>query len=88
MAIVKLFGNLRRYVDNSNRQVPGTNVQVVLETLCRDNPPLCDALLEDGVLRPHFKITINGHDMNLAAGLNTPVENDDQIAIFSPIAGG
>ena len=88
MALVKLFGNLRQYRDISHSQVPGGSVRLVVETLCESNPILCDALLENGALRPHFKITLNGHDIALANGLDTPVSDEDQIAIFPPIAGG
>jgi molybdopterin synthase sulfur carrier subunit len=88
MAFVKLFGNLRKYKDISNSQVPGLSVRAVVETLCESNPTLCDALFENGAIRPHFKITLNGHDIALAEGLDTPVREDDQIAIFPPIAGG
>jgi molybdopterin synthase sulfur carrier subunit len=88
MATVKLFGNLRKPVDHSNLQVTGSSVRAVIETLCLDEPSICDLLLMDGEIRPHFIITLNGHDINLAAGLDTAVEQEDQIAIFSPIAGG
>ena len=88
MATVKLFGNLRKKLDRSNLQVSGSNVRRVIETLCQDEPSICDLLLVHGEIRPHFIITLNGHDINLAAGLDTAVEQDDQIAIFSPIAGG
>ncbi len=88
MATVKLFGNLRRFVSASQLQIPGENVWTVVETLCKQNPALCDALLEDGQIRTHFKITLNGHDISLAVGMDTCVEEDDQLAIFSPIAGG
>jgi len=88
MAAVKLFGNLRKQVDGSHLQVAGSSVRAVIETLCEGNPPICDMLLDDGDIRPHFIITLNGHDINLTAGLDTVVEKDDQIAIFSPIAGG
>jgi molybdopterin synthase sulfur carrier subunit len=88
MATVKLFGNLRKQADRSNLQISGSSVREVIETLCQDKPSICNLLLEDGEIRPHFIITLNGHDINLAAGLDTVVEHEDQIAIFSPIAGG
>ena len=88
MAIVKLFGNLRRFAEDSTLQVSGASVGMVLDALCEGNQDLCEMLLENGVIRPHFKITINGHDIALAQGLDTPVSVDDQVAIFSPIAGG
>lgn len=88
MATVKLFGNLRKQADRSNLQVSGSSVRGVIETLCQDHTTICDLLLEGGEIRPYFIITLNGHDINLAAGLDTAVEQEDQIAIFSPIAGG
>jgi molybdopterin synthase sulfur carrier subunit len=88
MATVKLFGNLRNYIDRSTLQIPGANIQLVLDQLCDHHPPLCDVVFEKGNLKPHFKIMINGHDITLANGLDTPVSEDDQIAIFPPIAGG
>ena len=88
MATVKLFGNLRKYVNSSSQQISGSSIQVVLDQLCEHNPHLCDNLLVDGSIRPHYKITLNGHDITLAQGLDTAVSEDDQIAIFPPIAGG
>ena len=88
MAVVKLFGNLRKYVDGSQLQISGASIQTVVDTLCEENIPLCDALLENGRIRPHFKITLNGRDITLAEGMNTIIHEDDQIAIFPPIAGG
>jgi len=88
MATVKLFGNLRKKVDRSNLQVAGSSVRAVIEALCQEKPSICDLLMEGGEIRPHFIITLNGHDISLADGLDTAVTQDDQIAIFSPIAGG
>jgi len=88
MPTVKLFGNLRQYVDTTLLQVPGGSIQAVVEALCEGNPPLCEALLEYGHIRPHFIITLNGRHIQLAEGLDTPVIENDQIAIFPPIAGG
>ena len=88
MAVVKLFGNLRKQIDNPRLQISGATVGAVVDGLCEGKPALCEMLLEDGCIRPHYKITINGHDIALADGLDTLVREDDQIAIFSPIAGG
>ncbi|HBX71289.1 MAG TPA: hypothetical protein DEH25_18415 [Chloroflexi bacterium] len=88
MAAVKLFGNLRSRVNASHLQISGASIRAVVENLCGAYPSLGETLLEDGQIRPHFKITINGHDIQLAQGLDTGVDEQDQIAIFSPIAGG
>jgi len=88
MALVKLFGNLRNYEISPQIDISGANIAAILDSLCESNPDLCDALLEDGKIRPFFKIMINGHDIQLAGGIHTQVNENDQIAIFPPIAGG
>ncbi len=88
MALVKLFGNLRNYEIRPQIDISGANIAAILDSLCESNPDLCDALLEDGKIRPFFKIMINGHDIQLASGIYTQVNENDQIAIFPPIAGG
>ena len=88
MATVKLFGTLRKYVNGTHLKIPGESVHQVVANLCDANPSLGDILLVDGKIRPHYKITLNGHDILLAKGVDTPLNDRDQMAIFSPIAGG
>jgi molybdopterin synthase sulfur carrier subunit len=88
MATIKLFGNLRSHVEASSLEISGANIRAVVDALCERNPSLSDALFEDGQIRPHFIITLNGRDVQLAQGLDTPINDGDQIAIFPPIAGG
>jgi molybdopterin synthase sulfur carrier subunit len=56
--------------------------------LCLGNPDLCQAIYDGEQLRPFVRITVNGHDIMLGQGLDTPLEESDSIAIFPPIAGG
>ena len=89
MANVKLFGALRKHIDSgSPLEIPGEDVRAVLAALCKAYPLVGDALYENGVIRPHFLITINGRDIRMEAGLDTSVSNGDRISVFSPIAGG
>ena len=88
MANVKLFGNLRKHTDKSLLQIPGGSVRAVLEALCKSYPSLREALFENGYIRQHFKIILNGHDILLAKSLDTEVSDHDQISIFPAIAGG
>ena len=88
MATVKFFGNLRTQVGSSHLQISGENVRALLDLLIETTPSLDNVILKDGTLRPFFKIMVNGHDISLAQGLDTPVSENDQVAIFPPIAGG
>jgi molybdopterin synthase sulfur carrier subunit len=88
MPLIKLFGNLRQFGGVSKVQMNGATVRDALETLCASNAALRDAILNDDTLRAHVRVIINGQDVELAQGLDTPVRADDQIAVFPPIAGG
>ncbi len=88
MPHVKLFGNLRSHADQPRFDIAGSTVGEVLAAVCASNAALCAAVLEGGALRPHVRVMINGRDIELAQGLDTPVTETDQIAIFPPLAGG
>lgn len=88
MARVKLYGNLRRLTAHAQCLVRGANVREILDALTRDNPRLRGALFHNGALAEHVRITRNGRDIRHAQNLETPVNDDDELAIFPPVAGG
>ena len=66
-----------------------STVRAVLATLCAANADLEQAIFDEhGNVHPHVRIMVNGHDIALARGLDTPVTTTDEIAIFPPIGGG
>ncbi|HEY3311008.1 MAG TPA: ubiquitin-like small modifier protein 1 [Anaerolineales bacterium] len=85
MPTVKLFANLRKIAGIKETSVAGTSAGAVLAQLVREYPALAGHLLEDGRLRPHVILTING---NPSVELGTAVTEQDQIGIFPPITGG
>ncbi len=85
MPAIKLYANLRDVAGTKELSVTGSNLGETLDELVRQYPALEGVILEDGQIRPHFVITINGHN---ATDLEAPVTEDDTIAIFPPIAGG
>ena len=85
MPVVKLFANLRKLAGTKELSVNGTTVGTALEELIRQSPPLGEILLRDGEIGPHVVITLNGHNI---MDLETPVTEQDTIAVFPPIAGG
>lgn len=88
MPLVKLFGHLRDYTNAPQVEIQGATVREVLAALCAGNAPLCQAILDGDALRPHVRVMINGRDIALAQGLDTLLDESDQLAIFPPIAGG
>lgn len=85
MPTVKLFANLRKIAEKKELSVNETSLSGVLNELVREFPALNGVILEDGQLRPHFVITINGHNVT---ELDVTVTEEDIIAIFPPIGGG
>jgi molybdopterin synthase sulfur carrier subunit len=88
MAVVKLYANLRTIIGKKEMSIPGLSIQEVLEKLIQDHPGLKQFLLEEGKLRPRIIITRNGQTLDPEIRLQTLVSDQDQIAIFPPVAGG
>lgn len=88
--IIKLFGGLRKKAGAVELHESGATIRQVLEKVCAENEELGTAIFANGngELRPHIRVMVNGVDSELAEGLETAVNDDDQIAIFPPIAGG
>lgn len=85
MPLVKLYANLRKLAGTKELSITEATIGAVLNELVKRNPPLEDVILENGKLRPHVVITLNGQNV---IDINMQVEEDDVIAIFPPIAGG
>ena len=85
MLVVKLFANLRKLAGTKELSITGSTLGAVLNELVEQKPALDGVILENGQIRPHVVITINGHN---AVDLNVSVIEQDVIAIFPPIAGG
>jgi MoaD family protein len=85
MPIVKLYANLRKLAGTKELSVPGSTVRAVLSELVEQYPPLGAVILENGELRQHIVVTINGHN---AVDLDAPLMEQDVVAVFPPMAGG
>jgi len=85
MPTVKLYANLRKLAGTRELSITGPTLGAVVNVLVRQNPALDGVVLENGQIRPHVVITVNGHN---AVDLDASVTEQDVIAIFPPIAGG
>ena len=74
MPLVKLYANLRKPAGMKEVSITGATVGTMLNELARWNPPLADVILENGGLRPHIVITLNGHNV---VDLNEHVNEQD-----------
>jgi MoaD family protein len=85
MPTIKLYANLRKIAGTKELSITAVSLDQALNELIQRVPALDGVILENGQIRPHFVITINGIN---ATDLDAAVVEDDIIAIFPPIAGG
>jgi sulfur-carrier protein len=88
MPVVKLYANLRSVTGQKEMNVPGLKIQEVLERLVQSHPELERFLFIDGQLKPRVVVTVNGQTLDPETRFQTSVSEQDQIAIFPPVAGG
>jgi molybdopterin synthase sulfur carrier subunit len=88
MPKLRLFGSFRSYVSSREIVLTASSVREALDQLWADNPKLRAAMLEGEGLRPYVRVLVNGRHVELAQGLDTPLAAEDEVAIFSPMAGG
>ncbi len=90
---VKLYATLRPLVNAPEVEVPvnhGEPIGKVLDELVRQYPQLRREIFEeDGRLRDRIHVFINGRDVRyLKDGLETRVQEGDDVRIFPPVGGG
>jgi len=64
----------------------GTRTGDVLQTLSEEYPDM--DLFEDGELREFLTILRNGKDIQHLDGLETELDDGDELSVFPPVAGG
>jgi molybdopterin synthase sulfur carrier subunit len=85
MPSIKLFGRLRKLAGKKELQVMGVDLDAVLNHLIEQFPTLDGVIIENGQIRPHFVITVNG---NIVTDLDISLMENDVVAVFPPLAGG
>ncbi len=85
---VKLFANLREYTRTKEIELEGRTVNDILEILCERFPGLEDMIFKGNDVQPYINVFLNGRDILGSGGLGTPLNSDDEIAIFPPVSGG
>lgn len=87
---VRFFANLRDVVGArsiDHEADAGATVGEVLRDLVDEYPEL-DVLDASGDLRPHVNVLRNGRSVVHGDGLETPLEEGDEVGVFPPVEGG
>jgi molybdopterin synthase sulfur carrier subunit len=87
--LVKIPAQLRTLTGGEGEtEVEGTSVGEVLEALYERYDGLRDRITEDGELRRFVNIYARGEDIRFGDGLDTPVNDGDEVTILPAVAGG
>ncbi len=89
---LKFFTTLRELTNKREEEFEVSNGAAVEDVLAlvsrRYGQKVSEYLCEKGRLRPHFQILIDGKNVNMDKGLQTPVYENCVIAILPPAGGG
>jgi MoaD family protein len=72
----------------SQASVDGGTVGEVLDSLYERFGELRSRIAEDGGLRRFVNVYVDGEDIRFLDGLDTPVEDGDEVTILPAVAGG
>jgi len=87
--VIHFTSNLKRHVDCPTTEVPGTTVADALAALFAENPRLGTYVLdEQGRVRKHVNIFVNGERIADRIRLSDEVGKTDEIFIFQALSGG
>ena len=89
---LRVYATLRDLVGGSVIEVDVpqvTDVRHVLQQAAAAYPQLGAKLWdEDGRLNRSINVLVNGRSIQFLAGLETPVQSDDNLSLFPPVGGG
>ena len=89
MARVSFTANLKRHIAAPPSVVRAETVRGALETVFAANPPLRGYVLdEQGRLRKHVNIFVNGAMIADRAAQSDRVAEDDEIYVMQALSGG
>lgn len=89
MPKVAFTQNIQRHVECPPAEAPGATVAEVLDNVFADNPRARAYVLDDqGALRKHMAIFVDGELLRDRARLSDPVTPSSSIHVFQALSGG
>lgn len=89
MAHVSFTANLQRHVPIREAEAPGSTVREVLDAVFAEHAMLRGYVLdEQGALRKHMGIVVDGVVLADRARLSDPVGKDSRIYVLQALSGG
>jgi MoaD family protein len=86
---VKIPTQLRAATDGEAEiEVSGSNVGEVLDAVFEAHSDLRERITQDGDLRRFVNVYVSGEDIRFQDGLQTPINEGDEVTILPAVAGG
>jgi sulfur-carrier protein len=81
--------NIQRHVACPSMSVEGATVRTVLDAVFETNPQARSYILDDqGALRKHMAIYVDGVLISDRSGLSDPVPEGGTVGVFQALSGG
>ncbi len=89
MPTVRFTDNIQRHVSCPPAEAGGETVRAVLEAVFRENERARGYILDDqGAVRHHMVIFVNGRPIRDRRGLSDPVPPDAEVFVMQALSGG
>jgi sulfur-carrier protein len=89
VARVVFTANLQRHVHSPPGDAGGTTVREVLEEIFARNPALRGYVLDDqGRMRKHMSVFVDGQQIQDRVTLRDPVRPDSEVYVLQALSGG
>ena len=89
MATVRFTRNIQRHVACPTREVPGSTLRAVLDEYFRENVRARGYVLdEQGCIRQHMVVFVDGELVRDRTGLTDAVEPNSTIDVIQALSGG
>jgi molybdopterin synthase sulfur carrier subunit len=87
---LRFFATFREAVGTKtiSREYDAATVGDVLVALESEFEGLAGQIMEDGAVKSQVNVLLNGRDVTHEQGVDTPIEPDDTLSVFPPVAGG
>jgi molybdopterin synthase sulfur carrier subunit len=90
--VVKVYATLRLKIGQPTIDVdtgPGETVRAAIRALVEQYPMLTESILgEDGELVEHVHVFLGSRNVRLLQGLDTIIQEGQQLDVFPPVGGG
>lgn len=89
MPTIEFTANLRRHVDCPTESIDAATVAELFEAYFARWPTVRHFVLDDqGGVRHHVKVMVDGHNVRDRAGLSDRLEPSSRIHVFQALSGG